>query len=1070
MSFVHLHVRSWFSFQRGASSPEALVKRALELGQPALALTDFMGVAGVVQFQQAAQKAGIKPIIGAEIVLKHSASDHAALELHPLVFLAASNAGYATLCRFLSRADERKTEKKVAHLEWSDLADDHADLFCLTAGRDGFLRSKLEAMELNTALEWVKQLSSLMPGRVFVELVNHRRPGEKRMLGKLAQLARTARVPLVATNDVRFAARDDFALHDLLTCSRLGLTIDEEHDDRPVNDEARLKSLAELQGLIYQPSAFANTLEIARECSVNLLPGEITPPGANLPAGVDPRDHLESLCRAALAVKFSAKKFERPYRLRALNQLDHELDVIAKLELSEFFLVVHEVIAYAKARGIRCAGRGSAANSIVAYLLGITGVDPLEHRLLFERFLHTGRRGTPDIDVDFQSDRRLEVIAWLEDRFAGHTAMTANVNTYQPRSAVRDAAKVLGWPLETIDRMTKALPYHGRCCAIKDHRMALESVTGPSTLLEVLLEVVTRMDGCPRHLSQHSGGMLLTRDALTDHTPIIRSANGVKTATFAKDDVESMGLVKFDVLGLRSLGVVSRAVELHQLATGELLLDPTAAPHGPGSLEVDDIRLDDPRVFDLICSGGTLALFQVESPGQIALIAKHQPRDFKSLIAQIALLRPGPLQGGMVHPYVRRARGLEPVVFAHHSLEQILDDTYGIILYQEQVLEVAHAFAGLSLEQADEFRRLMSKWRHPGEMSAMKDQFISSAMNTHADLNLEAAEEVFFHVSQFVGYGFPRSHAAAFAKTVYQTAFLKLYFPAAYLAAVMEHHPGMYPRQSFVLEAQRAGVTVLPPSLEHSSLGFSLEMLNQKLAIRLPLEGITGIGTSDAQAILLERLASPFSSLESLWRRVRVGKDVLQALAKAGALETFGPRREIIWQLGVLESQFGQPGLEALDFETPAVQDIPDLELLNILETLVWDHTSIQTTTGLHPMALVRSSLTRSGVQPIARAHTPRVTVSGLVIARQRPPTAKGITFITLEDETGRVQCIVHPGVWERIGSRLKARALVLTGSINRVGSWRGITVENGWPLEMVAGDQTGRSQFAGGRAGPPRA
>jgi error-prone DNA polymerase len=397
VSFVHLHTRSWFSFQRGASSPEALVQRALELGQPALALTDFMGVAGAVQFQQAAEKAGIKPIIGAEIVLSHSPLEH-----HPLVFLAVSNAGYATLCRHLTRADEQRTENIPAHLEWTDLADDHADLFCLTGGRDGFLRSKLEALELSTALEWVKQLSNLMPGRVFVELVSHRRPGEKRMIGRLAQLARTARVPVVATNDARFATRDDLALHDLLTCSRLGITIDEEHDDRPVNDEARLKSLEELQDLIYQPSAFANTLEIARECSVNLLPGSITPPGAKLPAGVDPRDHLESLCRASLAVKFSPAKFERPYRLCALNQLDHELDVIAKLGLAEFFLVVHEVIAFAKSQTIRCAGRGSAANSIVAYLLGITGVDPLEHRLLFERFLHAGRRGTPDIDVDFQ--------------------------------------------------------------------------------------------------------------------------------------------------------------------------------------------------------------------------------------------------------------------------------------------------------------------------------------------------------------------------------------------------------------------------------------------------------------------------------------------------------------------------------------------------------------------------------------------------------------------------------------------------------------------------------------------
>ncbi len=1041
--FVHLHARSWFSFLHGASSPERLVQAALEHRQAALALTDWMSVAGAVQFQGAAQQAGIRPIIGAEVVL----------ETYPVVLLCASNSGYATLCRLLTRADERRTETRGGFVALADLEDDREGLFLLTGGREGFLRAKLEAREHHSALTWVQRLSRLMPGRVFVELSSHRRPGEGRTVGQLVQLARTARLPMVASNDARYATRDDFALHDLLTCVRLGITVHEEHEERPVNDEARLKSEAELRKLIWEPTAISNTLEIARECAVDLLPGEITPPGANLPDGVRPDEALEGLCRAALPVRYPAARLPQAYRRRALEQLDHELEVISKVALSEFFLVVHEVVAFARSSRIRCAGRGSAANSIVAYLLGITGVDPLEHRLLFERFLHAGRKGTPDIDVDFQSDRRPEVIAWLETRFKGQTAMTANVNTYRLRGAVRDAAKALGWPLETVDRLFKTLPHHGDPSAIKAHQGSLEAMLGRSPLLDALVEVVSRMDGCPRHLGQHSGGMLLTRGLLTDHTPVFRSANGVKTATFAKDDVEKMGLVKFDVLGLRSLAVISNAVELHEHATGE-------------HLEVDDLPLDDPRVYELICSGETLALFQVESPGQMALIAKHQPRDFQSLIAQIALLRPGPLQGGMVHPYVRRSRGLEPIIFAHPSLEPILGDTMGIILYQEQVLEVAHGFAGLSLEQADGFRRLMSKWRVPSEMAGMKDKFVQGALETHRDCSREVAEEVFRQVSQFVGYGFPRSHAAAFAKTVYQTAFLKCYHPAAYLAAVMQHHPGMYPLQSFVLEAQRCGVTVLPVSLERSGIGYALERHGGASAIRLPLESVGGVGEDDARGILLERLARRFASIEDLYRRVRVKRGVLEALAGAGALDGFGQRREVVWQLGVLEGQYGPPGDQSPLLETPAVTDLPDLELLTALEEVAWDHRSVGATTGPHPIAVVRPSLRGIGVTMISRLALEgtgwtmvRATVAGLVIARQRPPTAKGITFITLEDETGRVQCIVHPGVWEKIGIRLKARALVLSGRVTVEGLWRGIVVDQGWALEAV-----------GGQAGMPRA
>jgi error-prone DNA polymerase len=548
--------------------------------------------------------------------------------------------------------------------------------------------------------------------------------------------------------------------------------------------------------------------------------------------------------------------------------------------------------------------------------------------------------------------------------------------------------------------------------------------------------------------------MLLTRDAITDHTPLIRSANGVMTAVFDKEDVEDMGLVKFDVLGLRAMSAISTALELHEQATGE-------------RLEVDDIPLDDPRIYDLICDGKTVGLFQVESPGQIALIARHQPRTFKDLIAQIALLRPGPLQGGMVHPYVRRSRGEEEVTFLHPSLEEVLKDTHGIIVYQESVLQVAHAFAGLSFEQADEFRRLMSRWRDPGEMAGMREVFVRGALETHPNCTVEVAEEVFRLVSQFVGYGFPKSHSAAFAKTVYQTAFLKAYHPAAYFAAVMQHRPGMYPLESLITEARWSGVKVLPPSLEHSSLGFSLEPHGRfpngrpRLAIRLPLEGVNGVGVADARQLLLERTVKPFASLEDLWRRVRVSRDALESLAQAGTLESFGERREVLWGLGVLETQYGPPGGDSPLLETPAVTDLPDLKTLTALERASWDFRTLHASAGPHPIALLRPWLNRAGVTPIHRITFDRVTVAGLVVVRQRPPTAKGVVFITLEDETGRVQCVAHPGVWERISKQLKQPSLIVVGAVTRVGNWRGITVEQGFALE---------ARVPGGRAGSPRA
>ncbi len=1030
-AFVHLHARSWYSFLRGASSPKALAERARALGQPALAITDWMTVAGAVQFELATRAVGIKPVFGAEVVLEGA----------PMVFLCASRAGYSTLCRLLTVANANRERPSLPLLA---LAEDNEGLFLLTGGRDGRLRQLLESGQNTSALEWVRSLSALMPGRTFVELSMHQRPGEHRLMGRLSNLAKVAGLSAVATNDVRHAARDDFAVHDLLACVRLGITVDDEHEERPVNDGAHLKSGLEMARLVFDPVARANTLAIAQECRLSLLAEHVSPPGAVVPHCETANAYLEGLCRAGLKVRYGRERHKR-----ALEQLEKELGVVGGLDLAEFFLVVREVVEFARVQGIRAAGRGSAANSIIAFALGITQVDPLEHNLVFERFLHVYRQGTPDIDIDFASHRRDEVVRWVEERFEGHAAMTANVNTYGIRGAVKDAAKALGWPHAVANEMTRNLPHYDRPGRAAEHRAALEAVVGPSALLDALVKVVSRLDGCPRELGVHSGGMLLTRRPITDFTSVQTSSGGIRQAVFDKEDIERLGLVKLDILGLRALSVIEEALVLHERTTGE-------------RLDVDGLPLDDSETFALVLSGETLGLFQIESPGQKATLAKHQPSSFRDLVAQVALLRPGPIQGNAVHPYIRRSRGLEAVTYPHPSLEPALRDTFGVILYQEQVLQAASAFAGMGLAEADEFRRLTSKFRSRNEMEALRERFVRSAIKTHQDVSSELANTVFDSVSAFSGYGFPRSHAVAFARTAYITAYLKAHQPAAYFAALMQHEPGMYPMQSFVEEARRCGVPTLPPRLEASALGFSLERLTGRLAIRMPLESVTGVSANDASSLLLEDAVQPFEDLEDLYRRSRVNRDVLLTLAQAGALERFGARREVVWKLGVLEGQLGPPGGGAtplIEAPVPNLDDLPPLETLTGLETAAWDHRTARATTGPHPMALLRGTLERVGVTPIVRLVAGEAKVAGLVTARQQPGSAKGIIFIELEDETSRVQCIVYPTVWAVLHPKLTQSALLLGGRVQRLGNWRGLVVAQAWSLEAI-----------GGRAGLPRA
>ncbi len=1036
---VHLHTRSWYSFLAGASSPRELVAAAVEDGQAALALTDVQTLAGAVQFAGACRDAGIKPIYGAELQV----------DGYPLVVLCADREGYGNLCDLLTLAH---ADRLAPRLEWEQLEGRTAGLICLTGDRYGQLATAVRQRECSVVHEHLNRLRRLFPQRLFIEVTHHQRRGDDALRGALAELAGTYGIWQVATNAVRHATPEGYALYDALTCARLRLNVGDPHPERPVNDQAYLRSAAEMQALGFAKAALANTRAIAALCEVELLPEGVTPPQAHLPEGTTAACYLQEICRQALGVKYPAHS---RWRRQAVTTLQRELSVIRELGLEEFFLVVREVVQFAHTCGIRCAGRGSAANSVVAYLLGITGVDPIAHHLLFERFLHSGRRGMPDIDVDFAPHRRAEVIAWMERRFgAAHTAMTANVITFRLRLAVREMAKVLGYPRPLINRVAKILP-HGSVRHVRTHAADMTAILGQSPLLEALLCLVEALHDCPRHLSLHNGGMILSRAPLRTLSPVQTSANGVRQIQFNKDDVEALGLIKFDVLGLRTLSVVCEALELLQIESNSVPAG-GAAPESGAVPDIDALPLDDKPTFELIRAGHTMSVFQIESPGQWNLISRSQPQVFDDLIAQIALFRPGPLQGNMVHPYVLRRRGLQAVEYPHESLREVLADTYGIILYQEQVLQVAHVFAGLSLEEADEFRRLMSKFRSAEEMEGMRARFVQGAIARHG-VAPATANQVFDRVAKFVGYGFCRSHAASFAQVVYQTAYLKAHHPAAYMAAVLEHKPGFYPMQTVLEEARHCGVTVLPVDILRSDVKYRLE----QGAIRVPLTQVKQVSAAQAATIVLERATRPFSDLEDLYRRVPMHRDAWEGLARAGACAVWGERRAVLWQLGLLARRLGASGQEqlALAAEVFPREAMPPLRRLQVAEATAWDLATQGITTGPHPVALHRPYLDRLGATPIRKLLSQRVgrrvRTAGVVISWQRPPTAKGMAFLVLEDESGRIPTAVTPPTYEQHHQTLREPGLVVEGRLEgagpgQVGHYRSVLIQRVWPLSHL--------------------
>ena len=845
--FTHLHIHSAFSFLYGTFTPEALVQRAKEIGFNAIALTDKNGFYGAVRFYKAAISKAMHPVIGSEITLRDETS---------LILLAVSFEGYKNLCRILSRiySESPKGKPSCPLHHFTRFAQ---DLICLTGGRDGRLHKLISTRNLNQAQSWLETLKRIFgPDRLFVEIQNHGLKDDQALMKASARLAKQVGLALVASNDVAFLEKEDVEVHQRL----IGIqqTVHHRNIRGVPNDQFYLKTENEMLAAVPYSEALENAASIARICQLELPINRIHPPCYPLPEGDSPDSLLARCCFSSLAAKY------KPVTYQAIMGLERELDLVRQKGLSGYFLLVKDVRDFARARGIRCTVRGSAAGSLITYLL-LGGVDPLEHDLLFERFLNESRSDMPDVDLDFDSVRRDEVIAYMMEKYAGRAAMVATIPTFRARGAIRKLGRAFGYSYEKIEQLTTFLPYYLKSSHIEEASHALAELKDTPLKEETdLLRIAAKISGLPYQLSVHLGGVVIAPGELASWVPVEMSNKGLPVVQYDKDDVEALGLVKLDLLGLRMHTAIQNAIDL---------LGKQGIP-----LDLHGISLDDEKTFRLLRTTETVGVFQVESPGQRQLLGRLQPKKFSDIIAEISLFRPGPMKGDMVTPYVERRNHKEPVHYPHPDLEPILHETYGVVLFQEQVLKIAHRIAGFSLAEADQLRRAMTKNRSAAQMEKIKASFIQGAISR--GYSSKAAEKIFAMVAGFAGYGFCKAHAASFAHITYQSAFLKAHYPLEfYLGLLNAGHVGSYPKSVILNEAKRRGFEALSPHVNYSREDYAAE----NGGIRIGLLALNGIGPQFCERILRERNLGSFASIREFCQRVNLPREIILRLSLAGA-------------------------------------------------------------------------------------------------------------------------------------------------------------------------------------------
>ncbi len=1032
-----LNVHSYYSFGAGTASPTTLVRRAAELGYSHVALTDDANITGGVELYQAAREYGIKALIGATVPVVCGGG------IHPFVLIATSKAGYGTICRLLTllhapeeqarsspRGDERvpeeRREERVVGLD--ALLAHTEDVILLSGPRDGVVPSLLAERRLGELERLLARLKEAFGERFYLQLFHDRYRWDSRRASVIRQLAHHQALQVVIAPEVRYAAAADYRLYDALTCARLGISVQQPHERRPQNACQHLPSATEVASRLPFPEGRLTAAWIAEQASFELLPEGISPPRARVPAGLTPQQYLEQRCYATLA-----KCYPEPEpRADAEERLRYELTIIHEHRLADFFLVAAEVTDFCQRSGILASGRGSAAASVVCHLLDVTKADPIASGLLFERFLHTGMTEMPDIDIDVSSVRRDDLLAWVEERFgATAEAMVCNKITYRLPLAIQDLGRALGLPKELRDRLTKVLGRDFRGYSPRGAHLAAElfrEVLGDAPVLPVLLDLLSRMEsGHARHLSPHSGGVVMVRGALTDHSPLERSTGGIRLLQLDKDDAEAMGLIKLDLLGLRMLSALERARE-EVFSFEGIWLDFFKLP-------------DDERVWDLIAEGATLGLFQVESPSQMQTSRAMRPRNLDDLAHQVALIRPGPIQSGTVHPYLRRRQKKEEISYWHPSLEKVLSRTLGVLLFQDDILRIAVNFTGMTWPEASRFLKMVTSWRDSlPDLEPYRESFITLGMS-HTRASREEANAVFEAIKGYQGFGFSASHAWTFAQHAYASGWLRVHYPAEFMAAILNEEPGMWPQLTKRHEARAWGVPFLPLDINRSGAHYRCELVfptaahasshstqqdpsasgkpspaqaRPSKAIRPPLTEIEGVAQEMASDILTERLRhGPYRDIDDLYQRVTLPREALDQLARAGTFDTIQPRREALYRVGVLTTAHasGSPVLFSGTPETPPLPPLPTSD------HFIWDfQTTRISPLEFHPADLVRDRLRELGCVPLWRARrSARHTVlrtAGLVVARQKPPTAAGFAFFVIEDGPQRAQLIISPDLW----------------------------------------------------------
>lgn len=1030
VAYAELHCKTNFSFLEGASHASELVERAAELQYHALAVTDRNTLAGVVRAHAAAKQSGLHLIIGAELVLR---------DFPPVVVWAPDRRAYGRLSRLITLGC-RRAAKGDCELRFADLADHAEGLLaglvtgCSAAGaaplpdaavtpplaptiplhRDLDQPTSQHARSPNKSRNLLTQFRDLFGDRGYLLVALHRGPDDQRDIQQLLDYSRASRLPLLASGNVLYHHPARMPLQDVLTATRYGTTVAQAGSWRQRNAERHLHTLDEIARVFASlPEALARTRDVADRCTFSLDELRYEYPEELAPQGQTPAEYL-----AQLAWKGARKRYPQGVPDKVHRLLDHELSLIRELRYEAYFLTVWDLVRFARRRNILCQGRGSAANSVVCYCLGITSVNPQNLDVLFERFVSRERNEAPDIDVDFEHERREEVLQYLYDKYGRErAAMTGVVITYRSRSAIRDVGKALGLSLDRVDAVAKQVDGHAvdpqlpeRC---RQAGLDPQSETGRR-----FIYLVTELIGFPRHLSQHVGGMVMTQGPLCELVPIENAAmDGRTVIQWDKDDLDTLGLLKVDCLALGMLTAIHRCFDLIQQHEGR-------------QLTLANIPQDDARVYDMICRADTMGVFQIESRAQMSMLPRLRPRCYYDLVIEVAIVRPGPIQGNMVHPYLRRRSGQEPVVYPNDAIRTVLAKTLGVPIFQEQAMRLAVVAAGFTPGEADQLRRAMGAWRRPGTMDVFRQKLIQGMQQR--GLSGEFAEQVFNQLRGFGEYGFPESHAASFALLVYVSAWLKLYYPAAFCAALINSQPmGFYAPSQLLRDAREHGVSVFPVDVNASHWDCTLEPATaataeqgsavprtSPLALRLGFRLLQGLPLTAVSTLEQVRAASgPFRSLADFTRRTCWGRALTMRLSQADAFRSLHrDRRSALWEALAQDRNTERLPL----FETLAPEDEPPVALptLTMQEEVFADYLTSGLSLRAHPLSFHREALNRLHVVTADRLkhlqNKRRVRVAGLVLLRQRPGTAKGITFVTLEDETGTMNLLIHRATWER--------------------------------------------------------